>query len=1186
MNSNVKKSTYITKLEISNFKSFGLKTSLKLEEGLNIITGPNGSGKSNILDAIRFCMGENSPKSLRVNKQKFLKSDIPESSNKRTRVLITIDNVNRLISVDSDTVTVSRELKESGESSYFLNGRRVRRDTILKLLDVATISSTGLNIIPQGMITRISELSPDEKRRLIENVIGVSQFDEKKSEAENQLKEADLRLQVALARIGEIKDRVDSLEGERNDQLRLKHLEKEMNWLKSVILSKNLESVKDKIFDQNDLVEKCSNKLNELKSKREKIENQIKSLEQERSDFLSSVLDESGSEHLELQFAIAKLSNEIDRLRTEIEENEITVNRIDDTLPILYKMHDEKLKELGVAEKEVGQLAENLSELNKDKDDTIKELVKIQDRKKRLDTFLSKVNPRYERLKQRIMKKKETVEILSTRIAELEIQKSETSEKLDTLKGKSKSFLDTLSQLKKNLSELQHLKEIEQESLHKVNASLTLLSDQRIRLVREITKAMSTLDKASGAVLKYEAQSSIVETVASYESNFRKLKELAEAGAIGGFIGKLEDLINYEKRYEQAILASAGKWMKAIILKNLNVMLKIAETAKRLKMSRLLIIPLSEVSNIDPITPPPIEGSLGTISDFISTTKDLDDAVNFIFGGTILVSSNKAAFFASSKGYRAVTLNGDIFEPKGSAFETGYIVKLDNLFDLIRDETSFSEVKKASNSLKNIIAKRKSHLKKLNKQSTKLNKKKIKKSLMLERLTTQLTNIKNFLKKYRRLQLTICKKIQKLENKLKRQEKKINRFLSTRTDGFRKIEEYEKKISELNIQSLNEEIIHIDEKKKSFNDLLENFSSQICELITLLTKDKANLENILRPNCERLIKQISQLEKEREEKVISLKEDRLNLKKISENFEELKSKESYLIEANRKSKPILEDYENRLKEIHNARDGCLRSINRIEKEIFFAKKNLESSSETEQRILNELSSLGYCEPSETFDSAEKILSQISLEYSRLKNSVNLLANRNYQEIITSYKNISVRKNQLESERNAIVRFIERVEAEKKHVFISSFEKIDRELRSIFNDLTGGSAWLEIEDSSDIFSSGIFLMTQFPGKTPRESTSISGGEKTVTALAFILSIQSVYPSLFYLFDEIDAHLDAINLEKLADLLKKRSMNSQIILITLKPSMIARSSATYGVYNKNGLSRVVRYKPKVEVMVRSG
>jgi len=175
---------------------------------------------------------------------------------------------------------------------------------------------------------------------------------------------------------------------------------------------------------------------------------------------------------------------------------------------------------------------------------------------------------------------------------------------------------------------------------------------------------------------------------------------------------------------------------------------------------------------------------------------------------------------------------------------------------------------------------------------------------------------------------------------------------------------------------------------------------------------------------------------------------------------------------------------------------------------------------------------------------------------------------------------------LESERNAIVRFIESVEAEKKHVFISSFEKIDRELRSIFNDLTDGSSWLEIEDSSDIFSSGIFLMTQFPGKTPRESTSISGGEKTVTALAFILSIQSVYPSLFYLFDEIDAHLDAINLEKLADLLKKRSMNSQIILITLKPSMIARSSATYGVYNKNGLSRVVRYKPKVEVMVRSG
>ncbi|MCP8318330.1 MAG: chromosome segregation protein SMC [Candidatus Methylarchaceae archaeon HK01B] len=1175
-------------MEIFNFKSFGSrKTSLNFEEeGLNVITGPNGSGKSNIIDAIRFSMGESSPKSLRINTLKSLRSDVTESSAKSTKVRITLDNVNRLLPVDSDTVRISREIKESGEGAYFLNGKRVRKDTILRILDVATISSTGLNIIPQGMITRISELSPDEKRRLIESVVGVAQFDEKKADAEKQLKEADLRLQVALARIGEIKNRVDSLEGERNDQLRLKHLEKEVSWLKSVILSKNLESVRAEVFDQKDLIDRYSQKLKELLSKREGVESQIRSLGDERNEFLTSVLDESGAKNLELQFAIAKLSNEIDRLRTTIEDNEITVERIGETLPVLYKMHDEKLKELEVAKKQVEGLTENLREVEKNKEEAIKELSTIYDSRKRLNTSLSKANLRAERLQQRVMKKRDVVERLYAKITEFETIRSETSEKLGALKEKSNSFFETLGRLEKNLSELQHLKEVEQESLHKVNTSLASLSDRRIRLLNEITKAMTTLDRASESVLRYEAKRSVVESIASHESNLKKLEELAEAGAIEGLIGKLGSLIRYEKRYEAAVLASAEKWMNAIVVKNLKAMLKIAEITKRLKMGRLVVIPLSEVSNSPPVNPPSIEGSLGLISDSISTKEGLEGAINFVFGGTVLVSSHKAAFIASSRGFRAVTLNGDLFEPKGSAFETGYIAKLDAIIDLIRDEASFSAVKEASNSLKRIIAKRKSYLNQLEDESGKLNKEKIQKTLMLERLTTQLTDIKNFLKRYRRLQRTILKKIEKLEDRLKKIEKRIEKASSIRTESLKKLEEYKKKISELKINFMNEEIRLLDDKKKSLNDLIENISSKILDLVTSLTREKANLENILRPSSERLIEQISQLEEETNGKLKSLKEDRLKQKSLSEEFDELKLKESYLIESKKKSKPILEDYENRLKDLRTARDGLLRSINRLEKELFFTKRNLESLSDREQRILNELSSLGYYAPSETFDSAEKILEQISLEYSQLKDSVNFLADRNYKEIINGYKNISLRKNQLESERNAIVRFIEGVEAEKKRVFISAFEKIDRELRSVFSNLTGGSAWLEIEDSSDIFSSGIFLMTQFQGKVPRESTSISGGEKTVTALTFILSIQSVYPSPFYLFDEIDAHLDVVNLERLADLLKERSVNSQIILITLKPSMVTHASATYGVYNKSGLSRVIKYKPNLEVMVRNG
>lgn len=251
---------YIRKVDIRGFKSLGKLTSLQFDSGFNVISGPNGSGKSNILDAIRFCLGENSPKTLRVSRLASLFSDSSTETSKSIRVTIQYDNGNRIIPVDSDTTTVTREMNQKGESVYYLNGKRIQKNSLSEILNLALISSEGLNIIPQGMIMRISELLPDEKRRLIESVIGISHFDEKKASAEKQLREADVKLQIALARVNEIKNNIDSLEGERNDQLRLKHLEEEIRWFKSVILTRQSSLTKTQIIEQKRQREACLKK--------------------------------------------------------------------------------------------------------------------------------------------------------------------------------------------------------------------------------------------------------------------------------------------------------------------------------------------------------------------------------------------------------------------------------------------------------------------------------------------------------------------------------------------------------------------------------------------------------------------------------------------------------------------------------------------------------------------------------------------------------------------------------------------------------------------------------------------------------------------------------------------------------------------------------------------------------------
>ena len=228
---------------------------------------------------------------------------------------------------------------------------------------------------------------------------------------------------------------------------------------------------------------------------------------------------------------------------------------------------------------------------------------------------------------------------------------------------------------------------------------------------------------------------------------------------------------------------------------------------------------------------------------------------------------------------------------------------------------------------------------------------------------------------------------------------------------------------------------------------------------------------------------------------------------------------------------------------------------------------------------------GYAEPIDSFVGADVLLKELSAEYDSLRNSVNLLADRSYRDVFENYKYSSVRKNELEKERNAIVTFIETIDAEKRRVFMDAFERIDKEIRVIFAKMTNGSAWLEIEKPDSIFDSGVFLMAQFPGKLPRDSSSVSGGEKTISALSFILAIQAVFPSPFYVFDEVDAHLDSVYSGKLAEILAERCGYSQIIIVSLKDNVVSKAQTVIGVYMSQGSSKVIRYRTGMEVELRN-
>lgn len=1181
---------FIKKLEIKGFKSLGDKVvTLNFDKGLTVITGPNGSGKTNILDAILFAIGENSPKRLRVDKLTSLIYDggpngLYKPSN--CKVTITFDNTARTIPIDSDLITISRELKNTGESVYYLNGKSIQKGNLSEILNVGLISTDGLNIVPQGMVTKIAELLPDQKRALIENIAGVAEFDQKKAEAMKQLQNADMKLQVAMARINEIKSRVNSLEEERNDQLRLKQLENEIQWLKAVLASKNLINTREKIDKQKQVIKECLIRLEEIQRKISDLKSNIQNLENERNQFISTVMEGPSGKQLEIEFEIVKITNELNSLNSDVENAQRIISRVDETLPNLQKTSENLLKDIEGSEQKIDQLKITLKDLEKAKKEAEKESVKIQNGIKRLKERISRLNKRLELLKQRLSKYDEIQRSINMKIEALRNNQNIINERLKALQDKSNSFSNTLNQLEANIKELENLKKNDIESMNRLNESISNLLKIKERLENEIESATTILEKVRGTVIKYDSQKSVVEQVLIEELGFQKLKELANAGLIDGFIDKFENLISYEHQYEKAVLAIGKKWMKSVIVKDINAMLKAAELIRRFKIGRLTIIPLSEISNTSKVNPPNIDGVIGVLADVIKVDKDFIGLVNFIFGDTILVDSTRSAYIVASRGFKSVSINGDVFEPKVMAFETGLIKRLSQIMGLIGDEKSFSTVKEALTSLKKLITKRKLDLQRLEKRSKELEKEMMKRALHMERLTADLINFSKLIKKYGKLKRVVDKKIAQTKTVLNRVEKRISKLENYQSFIIDRIKLCNKRILDLNLDKLKEELTSLEKKQSFYTEFINNTSIQIGELHTQLTKEIGNLNNNLQPSFNRVNKEIEQLKNEKEEKLRFLKESEIKIHELSNKLNALKSEEANIIESSKKSRPILESFEERLKILKSEEEELKKSLLNLERERINAEKSLDKLLEAERRFIDELSLLGYNAPIEVFDGADLILKQLNLEYEQLRHNVNLLADRSYKDVFINYKNLSLRKNQLEMERDAIVKFIESIEAEKKRVFLDAYSKIDRELRSIFTKLTGGKAWLEIENPDDIFSGGIFLMTEFLGKAPRESSSTSGGEKTVSALAFILAIQSVYPSPFYLFDEIDAHLDLVNSERLAELLKERARDCQIIIITLRESIMSRSSLIYGVYIENGISKVVKYKPSVEVIVKSG
>ncbi len=1164
---------HVKKVEIFGFKSFGFKnTTVQFEPGLVSISGPNGSGKSNILDAIIFAMGENKPKVMRVDKLRSLIHDIEGNRRgpKMARSSVHFDNSDRKIPVDSDVVEITREMDENGENTYYLNKKPTNRSHILDLLDMANAGLGQLNAVQQGTVTRISEFTSEEKRKTIEDLIGLSYFDEKKTEAVKQLDEADRRLEIALAKMGEIKKRIDELEEERNQKLRHDILERELNRYKAIAAANRLKIIVNQKETKESTLSGISSEIKSLDDERTVLRTEIAQLESEKSSLMAQANDYSQAKAaIDSELSAAMEQYEIDN--SAIVASTKRIQQIDSRIP-------EIKTELESIDLNRSDIEFKIQEIKNSIAQTDSKKSKVNDDLKLIDSERSKILNEQSIAASKKSEIDNKIKSLSTQLNDAKLKLSKVESEKQESESKIKFNISKLSDLELDIEKLSTLKTRLESMINNHNSTIKelktrieKLNAKKSRTSHDLEELDLILEKSSKAAAQYETKIKTVKGIMHEDYTVAKLKEDAEKL---GIVVLVYEMISWDKQFERAILAVSSDWIKAIVVHDFATLLSIAEVARSKNLPKLKIIPLDAIPKFK-LNLPTDSGIIGVLSDYVKCGDEFSSLKTFLFGNVVLTETREVAHKLSKLGYKAVTVDGEYFEAKGGAVIIDINSKISKLTKIISMSTDIDGLLQSINLLKKYVLKKKHSLMKIDDSI----------HGYLERLSMSEKGLASTDENYSNLQsriesaINMKKQFSDRVSELEKKNKTLSVEISTHESHIESLNEriaiVEENYASGEQTRIANELSRINLKKSEIEVQYTTIMNEYREKSSLLTTLQTE-ENRQKSHAKSLHEEEASLLSQREElqnKISSLEKEKESKREV---LEKLREREQELISTSGSSIGQLKEFDDKLKSLTENERKFSNQINSLERQSDSLNRDLRDLIENETKLQQILSAFGFDKNMETFD-VEPLVQGLNAELNSL-NTLNAKAPETYLEVSYGYRSMSSRKNSLEEERNSIVKFIEDIEKDKRQTFLDAFDKVDKEIRLIFNKMTGGNAWLELQNEDDIFNSGISYLIQFPNKPKRESTSISGGEKTLAAIVFVLALQKLKPSPFYLFDEVDAHLDAPNSEKLSKILEERSKESQFIMVSLKDSVVQKAKLIYGVYPKNGVSHVVTYKDK--------
>ncbi|HXX86967.1 MAG TPA: chromosome segregation SMC family protein [Candidatus Acidoferrum sp.] len=1172
---------YIKKIELKGFKSFGPQNvKVTLDKGFTVITGPNGSGKTNILDALLFALGELSTRRLRAETAAKLIFHGSETAGleraKMAKVVIQFDNTDCRMPVDTTTVTVSREVYRNGQSIYRLNGRRISRAHILEVLSMAGISSTSQNIILQGTITRLTDITAPERRKIIEDLVGISQYDAEKAEAEEKLRAADISIRTAMGRIDEVQKRLDDLERERNELLRVSFIQDEIKKFETVKISHEMALIRKKVEENSAQTDEVGKKLERLRQVRDGRRSKRREIEGEWRKLSSEIVEEGGSQVLKVQIRIGELKSKLTELTTKISSGKISLEG-------LKHIRENNVQQYESIRNEIRENRSGIKHLRNEHEGISNQ---INLKQAEHDTLARETAQLWDSLGENSKKIREielNLDIGHKRLAFLrsEYLKSQTTikiriKRLKDLYERRERFNVTFSEFQKSLIELKNVQKEQKNQLKNLERNLDRRIAQREAVQKEIEEAGKIAESAREAVVEFATQRELAETVAAEEKALRSIEELGDLGVIPGVYGRLRSLVKVERTYQRAVEAASVGWLDAMVVKDFEAAFTCTETLRKMKLGRIKIIPVEGTVRPKFSKVPEKQGVNGLASSFIKYDRNYEPAVHFVFGDTIIVSNDKVAFSLSSEGHRTVTVDGDLFEC-GGAFETGYYRAPIDFSAIIPSDRAIESLDEAVSALQQHLSMRGNDVSVFEEEIDKTRVEITRLSDAIDTLDRELTrvkrsarrtdsNIKRVNHNTARLEKEIeADKSQMWVQRAERSsiQKDIRRFQTDLTALRKKTDPASIQEMEVKREKLAEEIITLRQKLGTFQTDISTFESQFDNVLRIGYRNSKIQLSKVEQQQRRVEKEVEEAQKEREE----LKQE---LSELEKSRVELSKSVFSAREEAKKFTSQIDEIDKDLRKLDSEYEQVDRLLNQLQ-------LNVQTSMLQLNQYHEQLRQLGHEQPIETtpkqVEEAETSTRMMQFELERI-GAINQLALSHYAEQISRYKELSIRMNELEKEKQAIVLFMDEIELKKKNVFMDAFEKIGCDLQKYFAELTGGgTASLKIENMEEPFAGGIDMIVQYPNKPSIVVSGASGGERSVAAVAFLFALKEFTPASFYILDEIDAHLDAFHVSKLADLLLNESEKTQFIIITLKPEMVNKAQKIYGVYGRNGVSNVI-------------